>query len=152
MRILVTERIRQQLALDPEIQNIDHSLLKGSTRLSWLLQGSSFVFPAKQPPSKDYLLFMEKTRIELENREYKQMVADLVPPERVPLARDLKQVHRILLGITNSLFSIVGVFGGVYYASYTVSNDVSIRILIALTCAMAVLVAESWFFTRDFLV
>ncbi|KAJ3092778.1 hypothetical protein HK102_003041 [Quaeritorhiza haematococci] len=121
-----------------------------------LVKGSKINVESPRPRVKSPELqkILNDVRTQLENQEYERMVRNVstYTGEQRPLesfSKDLRNVSKLMSSIMNVLFSVGAAFVAVFYFSYTVSEDISVRTLLAVTGGLIVAIAEGWFFSRD---
>ncbi|KAI8995927.1 endoplasmic reticulum-based factor for assembly of V-ATPase-domain-containing protein [Gaertneriomyces semiglobifer] len=124
-----------------------------------LLRGSKVYMdrPKERVKSPELVRILENIKADLANKEYAEMVRhvstfrerDNVPASSI--GNDLRDAFRQMTAIINVIFSILAVFMAVYWVSGTVTRDIGMKVLISLFFALVALIAEGWFFTRDWL-
>lgn len=75
------------------------------------------------------------------------MVQGVLPHENETIA-DVRSINQQLAAILNVFFSVAAVATAVYWVSATITSDIAIRVLLSLTGALIILLAEVWFFVR----
>jgi hypothetical protein len=107
--------------------SIDHILLfkiSKKLRISYrsLLKGSSFYFPKVKPklPTAEYVDSMERARLIVAEKEFKLMVQSRNHCEE----NEWRNVVGQITAITNVIFSIISVFGAVFYLGELKKIDV----------------------------
>ncbi|TPX32856.1 hypothetical protein SeMB42_g07570 [Synchytrium endobioticum] len=120
----------------------ENGLEEGLYELRELLKGSTIVHeaPKAREKSPELLALLQKARIDQENRDYVRMVSGVAG------TRELYSN-----GTSRTPNLSIAVFAAVYYFGDSISNDVCVKTLIGLACALVVAVAEGWFFMRDWL-
>ncbi|KAI9208054.1 endoplasmic reticulum-based factor for assembly of V-ATPase-domain-containing protein [Polychytrium aggregatum] len=128
-------------------------------RFRTLLKGTRFYKPPTpvRERSPELTAILEKIKTDLDNKAYADMVRDVTSDaDKSKIqgedARALRDGFRQMASITNVLFSVASVFVAIYFAASHVSNDPGMKTLIALGFSLIVLLAEGYFFARDWLV
>ncbi|KAJ3318632.1 hypothetical protein HDV06_007157 [Boothiomyces sp. JEL0866] len=139
-----------------EVQVIDHTelikLLKLQSKytLTELIKTTTFYHRPlpKKIPSPEYIKLMNHYKLLAQEREYKQMT-DKYEKEFTP--SDWKTVNSLMVSIFNVFFSVGAVFVATFMLGEYGGVDIAARVLVALAMSLVVLVAEGWFFTRDWI-
>ncbi|KAI7901386.1 endoplasmic reticulum-based factor for assembly of V-ATPase-domain-containing protein [Cokeromyces recurvatus] len=90
---------------------------------------------------------MEKLRAEQQEREYKEMVANVVSSDdqRFNLGikpNELKEINSHIATIFNILFSMIAVYAAVYKVSKSIVNDFGLQVLFGLGGAFIIGIVE----------
>ncbi|KAI9357903.1 endoplasmic reticulum-based factor for assembly of V-ATPase-domain-containing protein [Zopfochytrium polystomum] len=156
-------------------RGVPHSLLKevcavlceegcdakdSGAKFSELVRGSQMMLVSPKPRVKSAELqrILDECRIQAENREYERMTRDVSVSLKPSVNRSIREERddaRVAVGMLSSLFnvllSMVSVFVAAFYFGKSVASDVGMRTLFSLFAALVVGLAESWFFSRDWL-
>jgi hypothetical protein len=132
----------QELEKLLETKKIQHNL---SVTWKEALKGGHFVHsvPIKKKSRT-------KAQIAMENAEYEQMT---VHQRRMhsSVQSDLLQINRVFVSVFNVLLSIGGSFAAVFVACRSLSWSIEWSLAVSLIATSIVIVAEGYFFTRDYL-
>ncbi|KAI9099733.1 endoplasmic reticulum-based factor for assembly of V-ATPase-domain-containing protein [Phlyctochytrium arcticum] len=143
--------------------NYTESICPSSERQDlWSLTRGSQVWLDRPKPivkSAALLALLSEIQDTLDNKAYANMVRSVAPPSSQndsggilsSIGSDLRDAKRQMSAVFNVLFSAVAVFVAVFWVSGTLSRDVGVRTLISLLGTLIVLIAEGWFFARDWL-
>ncbi|KAI8328670.1 endoplasmic reticulum-based factor for assembly of V-ATPase-domain-containing protein [Blakeslea trispora] len=114
-----------------------------------LILGSGLYFEPKEeaPQDPEFLAYMEKLRAEQKEREYKQMVSDVLNSEDQKFnlgikPDEIKEIKSHIATIFNILFSMIAVYTAVYKASGSLTEDFGMQILLSLGGALLIGVVE----------
>ncbi|KAA8916520.1 hypothetical protein TRICI_001383 [Trichomonascus ciferrii] len=122
-----------------------------------LMRGTEVYIPPKpQPPSKskEYLEYMEKLRIDLQEREYQELLHNkpdsIKNDEYISFSQEAKIVKEQLSAILNILLSTVSVGWAFWYWSASSIPNLSLasRTLLSMLGAAIVLIAEVFIYSR----
>ncbi|KAI9226002.1 MAG: endoplasmic reticulum-based factor for assembly of V-ATPase-domain-containing protein [Piptocephalis tieghemiana] len=114
-----------------------------------LLRGSRIFIPVSPTSERSQELTARLNRIQTinANADYTRMVQGVLPHENETIA-DVRSINQQLAAILNVFFSVAAVATAVYWVSATITSDIAIRVLLSLTGALIILLAEVWFFVR----
>lgn len=110
--------------------------------------------PKTPPKSKEYLEYMEKLRVELQEREYQELLHNkpdsIKNEEYISFAQEAKIVKEQLSAILNILLSTVSVGWAFWYWSASSIPNLSLasRTLLSMLGAVIVLIAEVFIYSR----
>ncbi|OBZ86318.1 hypothetical protein A0J61_05637 [Choanephora cucurbitarum] len=114
-----------------------------------LILGSGLYFEPKEETPQDpaFLAYMDKLRAEQKEREYKQMVSDVIHSEDQKFnlgikPSEIKEVKSHIATIFNILFSMCAVYTAVYKASASITSDFGMQVLLSLGGALLIGVVE----------
>lgn len=122
-----------------------------------LMRGTEVYVPPKPkstPKSKEYLEYMEKLRVELQEREYQELLHNkpdsIKNEEYVSFSQEAKIVKEQLSAILNILLSTVSVGWAFWYWSASSIPNLSLasRTLLSMFGAVLVLIAEVFIYSR----
>ena len=117
-----------------------------------LLNGSDLYRQGYQPPKRNPELVarIEKLKAQQANREYQQMVKDVVHKQSVKesLGKDLRSTRRQLSSVFNFIFTVVAAFAFGFFASKHAFPNVAYRVLFGLFLAVLVAGADLYFMAR----
>ncbi|KAJ3026149.1 UNVERIFIED_CONTAM: hypothetical protein HDU68_006138 [Siphonaria sp. JEL0065] len=123
-----------------------------------LTAGSKMVLESPRPrvKSPELLQLLEKAKLKAENEEYARMTQELIPQHKMTqLTKQERNEYNATIGmfsgILNVLLSMVAVFMAVFWVGHTVTQDIGMKTLLSLLCALIVGFAEGWFFSKDWL-
>lgn len=127
--------------------------------LMTLMRGSEVYVPPKPEPtpkSSEYLEYMEKLRVNLQEREYQTLIhnkpiddkAD--EEEYTSLSQEAKVVKEQLSAIVNIILSVVSVGWAIWYWTDSSIGNLSLasRTLLSIFGSLIVLIAEVFIYTR----
>ena len=96
--------------------------------------------------SLEHVNRMEGLKVQQANAEYERMTRSVRPATEGTWQSEAQETRAQLTVIFNILFSIVGVFIAVYWIAHSWTDDVALRVLLALMGALLVGVAEVWLY------
>ncbi|EGF83862.1 hypothetical protein BATDEDRAFT_85567 [Batrachochytrium dendrobatidis JAM81] len=127
-----------------------HRLIKGSR--------IEFVCPKPREITPEYIKFMEKVKIKLENKEYEDIVGKMPHGKSRDalgsISGDLVELRKVsgqMMSLLNIFISMAAVFTALYIFAERLWEDQGFRVLFGLFGALVVGFAEGWFYTRDWL-
>ncbi|KAJ3261520.1 hypothetical protein HK103_005355 [Boothiomyces macroporosus] len=146
----------EKISIEDSVQVIDHTelvrLLKQQTKhtLTSLIKTTTVYHKPlpKRIPSPEYIKLMNHYKLLAEEREYKEMTNKY---EKEFTPSEWKTVNSLMVSIFNVFFSVGAVFVATFMLGEYAGVDIAIKVLMALAMSAIVLVAEGWFFTRDWI-
>ncbi|RKP08711.1 endoplasmic reticulum-based factor for assembly of V-ATPase-domain-containing protein [Thamnocephalis sphaerospora] len=137
------------------------ALAKRQYWLHELLRGSGiYVEPPIPEPAQNPELAarLNAIRAAQANGEYTRMVGHVAPHLVLPgmehneasVMQEWRQSRRQLTAIMNVIFSIIGVFTAMFWATAMITDDLALRVLWSLLASLMVAVAEIWLYVRYF--
>lgn len=123
-------------------------------RIHEMIAESRINLPKYEPPprSPELEARVQKLRKEQENRDYRDMTKTLSQPSGAgigEIGKDLRSLNRQLVTGAQYILSIVGTFFAVFIGSGLAIPDHGTRVLLAITAALIVGLAELYFLIRD---
>ncbi|RCI04726.1 hypothetical protein CU098_012022 [Rhizopus stolonifer] len=98
-----------------------------------LISGSSLYFKPKETKPQDpaFVAYMETLRAQQKEREYKQMVSNVISSQDQKLnlgikPDEIKEIKSHIVTIFNIMFSMAAVYIAVYKASQTIAQDIGL--------------------------
>jgi len=123
-------------------------------RIHEMIAESRINLPKYEPPprSPELEARVQRLRKEQENRDYRDMTKTLNQPAGAgigEIGKDLRSLNRQLVTGAQYILSIVGTFFAVFIGSGLAIPDHGTRVLLAITAALVVGLAELYFLIRD---
>ena len=148
--------MKSKLDLGDEEEFIDHKKLQklcseSNVQFNLVIKESKLYFAPKiaKIPTKEYTEMMDQARKIIQQKEYLEMTREFEKDGSQSEQLEWNTIKRHMIAILNVFFSVIACFVAVFYLGEMAHLDVGIRILLSMSGAFVVIVAEGWFFTKD---
>ncbi|CAO3617154.1 unnamed protein product [Cunninghamella blakesleeana] len=120
---------------------------KDKPKVHEIMKGTSVYIEPKivEPRDPEYDAYMEKLRAEQQERDYENMVSNVVATTHniaIFSTKDMKEAKGHIATIINILFSMIAVYVAVYMASRTMMEDIGLRVLLSMAGAFSIGITE----------